>query len=98
MTPSERNSWGRWGEGDELGALNLLDPAAVRAALSIVKTGDVYSLALPIAPKGGPVLGERAPVMHFMSLDGGDYAAGVKLPTNASIADDYVVMPTHTST
>jgi kynurenine formamidase len=98
MTPPGRSNWGRWGENDELGALNLLDATAVLAALSIVKTGDMYSLALPIQPKGGPVLGERAPVLHFMALDGGDYAAGVKLPTNASIADDYVVMPTHTST
>jgi kynurenine formamidase len=33
-----------------------------------------------------------------MSLDGGDFAAGVKLPHDARAADDYIIMPTHTGT
>jgi len=33
-----------------------------------------------------------------MSLDGGDFAAGVKLPHNARAADDYIIMPTHSGT
>jgi hypothetical protein len=92
------SNWGRWGDADEAGAVNLLDPDAVLQALSLVREGRVRSLALPIQPSGAPVLGDRHPVIHLMALDGGDYAAGVTLPTNASIADDYIVMATHTST
>ena len=32
-------NWGRWGEGDERGALNLVTPAKTVEATSLVRTG-----------------------------------------------------------
>jgi kynurenine formamidase len=92
------SNWGRWGDADELGALNLLTSESVLRALSLPRSGEVFSLSIPIQPHGGPVLGDRQPVLHLMALDGGDYAAGTTLAGGASVADDYVVMATHTAT
>jgi kynurenine formamidase/ketosteroid isomerase-like protein len=38
-------NWGRWGSSDELGTLNLINPAAVRAARELVREGVTVSLA-----------------------------------------------------
>ena len=49
-------NWGRWGDADERGTLNLVTPEAVLAATQICRTGKVYSLALPIQQRGRPDL------------------------------------------
>lgn len=49
---NELSNWGRWGENDERGTLNLLTPALVRAAAGLVSKGLVYSLAMPLAAEG----------------------------------------------
>jgi kynurenine formamidase len=41
-------SWGRWGAGDERGALNLLTADRVAAAARLVRSGVVVSLSLPL--------------------------------------------------
>jgi kynurenine formamidase len=41
-------SWGRWGPGDERGALNLLTADRVAAAAGLVRSGTVASLSLPL--------------------------------------------------
>jgi hypothetical protein len=41
-------SWGRWGPHDELGALNELTAARVRAAAQLARSGVVVSLSLPL--------------------------------------------------
>ena len=46
------NNWGRWGDDDELGTLNLLTPDVVRRAAELVRRGQVFSLALPLGPDG----------------------------------------------
>jgi hypothetical protein len=33
------SNWGRWGEDDELGALNHVGPEQIRAAAALVRTG-----------------------------------------------------------
>jgi kynurenine formamidase len=38
--------WGPWGKDDEVGSLNAMSPASVRAALSLVKEGKVYDLGV----------------------------------------------------
>ncbi len=40
----ENNVWGKWGEDDEIGALNEVTPADVVKAASLIKTGKVYDL------------------------------------------------------
>ncbi len=42
----EMSNWGRWGEDDQLGTLNLITPAKRRDAASLVKDGVTVSLAL----------------------------------------------------
>ncbi len=46
------SNWGRWGAEDERGSLNLITPELVRCAAGLVKTGKVYSLAVPLAANG----------------------------------------------
>src|SRR5579864_8418843 len=45
-------NWGRFGPDDERGMLNLLTPEVVHGATRVPKTGEVYSLALPIQRAG----------------------------------------------
>lgn len=44
----ERHAWHAFGEGDQLGTVNLLDAAAVKAAAELVRTGRVVHLSLPL--------------------------------------------------
>ena len=47
-----------WGASDTLGALNHLSPEGVRKAVGLVKTGKVYSLAIPTSADA-PAYGDR---------------------------------------
>ncbi len=42
----ELSNWGRWGDADEAGTLNLITPEKRRRAAASVRTGTVISLAL----------------------------------------------------
>jgi len=42
------SNWGRWGDDDELGTLNLIDAAAVKRGAACVQTGKAFSLAIPL--------------------------------------------------
>lgn len=100
------NNWGRWGEDDQRGALNLLTGDVVRSAMGSVQAGRVLSLSLPI--KGStssnvsstvPHLKGRPLPQHFMSVDGADYEAGVKLPAGGrGLADDALIVSPHGTT
>ncbi|MDI2125230.1 cyclase family protein [Yinghuangia seranimata] len=52
-------NWGRWGEEDERGALNLIEPKGVLAAAHEVRTGQAYALGLPIQREGAPIFEYR---------------------------------------
>ena len=41
----ELSNWGRWGDGDQIGALNLITPAKRRAAAALVTAGVSVSLS-----------------------------------------------------
>lgn len=102
----EPNNWGRWGAGDERGALNLLTPETVVAAAGCVREGRALSLSLPIrgatsspAPTTVPHLRGRPLPQHFMSVDGGDYAAGTRpIGAGLKMADDALVVTPHGTT
>jgi kynurenine formamidase len=94
-----RSNWGRWGADDERGALNLLTPEKVMSALAEARQGRVLSMGMRIQREGVPVDPNRNPSLHLMSLDGGDYAAGVHLKLDdVEVADDYIMMGTGGST
>ena len=51
----EVSNWGRWGDDDERGTLNLLTPAAVVAAAGLVRTGETVTLSLPLDTRPAPI-------------------------------------------
>jgi kynurenine formamidase len=91
MTTAGRN-WGRWGDGDERGAPNLLTPQVVAGAAGLVRSGDVYSLAVPL-DSTTPVPAHRPCPAHYMLRDGGD-RPGARL----DFADDVITLPAHGGT
>ena len=91
------SNWGRWGDEDQRGTLNLIDLDGMRRGFSAVTDGRVIDLAIPIG-RGAPVWPDRAPPMHFMTLDGGDYLAGVRSPGGLQATDDYLVIACHGTT
>ena len=50
---ADLKNWGRWGQADQQGTLNLITPEEIRTAANLVKKGKVYSLAMPL-DAGGP--------------------------------------------
>lgn len=102
----EPNNWGRFGPDDQRGTLNLLTPAVVLDALRSATTGEVLSLAMPIrgatsspAPGTVPHLRGRPLPQHFMSVDGGDYAAGARpIGEGLRVADDALIVTHHGTT
>ncbi|TDD18644.1 cyclase family protein [Nonomuraea diastatica] len=102
----EPNNWGRFGPDDQRGTLNLLTPAVVLEALRSATTGEVLSLAMPIrgatsspAPTTVPHLPGRPLPQHFMSVDGGDYAAGARpIGEGLRVADDALLVTHHGTT
>ncbi|MGW4792893.1 cyclase family protein [Nonomuraea sp. NPDC004297] len=103
---TEPNNWGRFGPDDQRGTLNLLTPAVVLDALRSAVTGEVLSLAMPIrgatsspAPGTVPHLPGRPLPQHFMSVDGGDYAAGARpIGAGLRVADDALIVTHHGTT
>jgi len=96
--PGRIGNWGKWGAEDQLGALNYVAPELVVKAATLVRRGQIYSLALPIRRSGVPLEPSRNPAMHLMKLDGGDYAAGAKPPGGVRAADDYLFISCHGTT
>jgi kynurenine formamidase len=47
----ELHNWGRWGDGDQLGTVNLITPAKRARAQALVRTGRTVSLARDIGPQ-----------------------------------------------
>ncbi|WP_152354275.1 cyclase family protein [Brachybacterium subflavum] len=72
------SNWGRWGEDDQLGTLNLIDDAARARAAAEVRDGTSVSLARPtsptplttgLSPVGTPET-IPAPVMQMVNFNG----------------------------
>jgi kynurenine formamidase len=49
----ELNNWGRWGDADQRGTVNLITPAKRAAAQSLIRTGRTVSLARDLGPQPG---------------------------------------------
>ena len=71
------SNWGRWGEDDQLGTLNLIRPEHVTAAAALVRSGKVISCGLPL-DQAGPQTGGfgRFNPIHLMMRDGNDAITG----------------------
>jgi kynurenine formamidase len=72
------SNWGRWGERDQLGALNLITREKRVAAGALVRSGRTVSCARPLPTEPGA--DNPTPVVHLMTATatehyGGDYLA-----------------------
>jgi kynurenine formamidase len=67
----QRTNWGRWGENDELGAINLINPAKRLEAVACVRSGVSLTLSRPLAKTASP--NDDHPAQHYMQFwyDGG---------------------------
>src|SRR5271163_3666068 len=59
------SNWGRWGEDDQLGALNLITPEVTAAAAATVRTGRTVSCARALDTVSSA--DNPAPVAHHMT-------------------------------
>lgn len=98
----EVRNWGRWGENDRLGTLNLISDSAVAHAASLVRSGRRISCALALQHSDGVQIGQmhgRINPLHSMvkinNADLGD-ADGKGLVPHFS--DDIVTMPLQAAT
>ena len=85
------NNWGRWGEDDERGTLNMITPDVVRRGAACVRAGRAFPLAIPLSvdgPQTGAIPGRTNPVRTMLSVN----EAFTGEPTEVSISDDVVFM------
>ncbi|WP_200809862.1 cyclase family protein [Demequina sp. NBRC 110054] len=93
-------NWGRWGQDDAVGTLNLIDEVARLRAASLVHTGRSVSLSLPF-DMNGPQRGwrRRTNPVHTMLDTGTDAERGNQgFPHGIGGADDVIAMPLQCST
>jgi kynurenine formamidase len=69
---AEVSNWGRWGEDDELGTINLIDAAAVARGVAAVRTGERFPLAIRLdahGPQMGNVPGRTNPLHTMVAIN-----------------------------
>jgi kynurenine formamidase len=81
------SNWGRWGPGDELGTVNLIDRDSVRRGSEAVRSGEAFSLALPVSPDFPQAPGSSRPNARHKMIGLGE-----------TYSDDAVEMALHGST
>lgn len=99
--------WGKWGENDQLGAMNLVGAEQVRAAAALVRDGKVISLTLPYDQNGPQSGGVRQNPQLVTIATGTDSLSGSQTETLATVfgapgdfgySDDMVIMGTQCGT
>lgn len=98
--PSGPHNWGRWGDLDHRGTLNLITPEAILGAARLVTRGEAFSLAIPIDADAPRWSGRRAP-MHYFTMTGSDGIVGLPHSANepgVTFTDDYIDMALQSST
>ena len=71
-------NWGRWGADDQIGTLNHVVPEDIVRAASLIRTGKVFALGIPLdrdGPQNG-LFGGRFNPIHQMLATGTDAIAG----------------------
>jgi kynurenine formamidase len=103
---ARHSNWGRWGDDDERGTMNLIRPEHVVAASRLVTRGVTISMALPY-DDAGPQTGKggRFNPIHLMIRDGADVIAGTSLrdfyggnDRHFRGTDDLIIMPLQSGT
>jgi kynurenine formamidase len=83
--------WGRWGDDDERGALNLLSPERVARAATLVTQGRVVACGRQLAVRSAA--DNPTPAAHYM-LRAGD-VAGQGRPIDLQASADFVSVAFH---
>lgn len=94
----ENSNWGRWGDDDERGALNLITPEAVLAGLQVPTIGKVYHLGLPVQRDGSaPILFYRNKPQRLTSTNPGDRGMFAAFGADPDVGsnEDVVIMDSH---
>lgn len=93
------SNWGRWGDEDERGTLNLITPQRVAEATAAVRRGATFRLSMPIEDDG-PFhqgrMGRFNPIRKMLAYRGD--AANGKYFECVRLAEDMVVMGNHMAT
>jgi kynurenine formamidase len=84
-------NWGRWGDDDEIGTINLITDDVVKAAAAEIQTGKRFALGIPLdeeGPQMGAIPGRDNPKREMIMVDApltGD-------PSDFTTSDDKVTM------
>lgn len=97
LGPDSPKNWGKWGSDDEVGSLNYLTSAEVLRGIASVRSGEVFTLQVPIgSPKAtaDPVWPNRTSAVRTAVMDEGFFARGeVEEPADGHhYADDKIDM------
>jgi len=95
-----RSNWGRWGDDDERGALNLVGPAEVLAGVAACRTGKTYTLGLKVQRKGVPLIDFRPTPERYALFRDTDKDMFAKLGSDGTVGfnEDVLTVPTHNGT
>ncbi len=66
------NNWGRWGDDDEVGTLNLITADVVRRGAACITRGEAFPLAIPLSldgPQTGAVRGRINPLKTMVAIN-----------------------------
>lgn len=87
----ELSNWGRWGNDDQMGAVNLITPARRKDALASVREG--FSVSMARTAEMEKAIDNPRPIVHEMAGRGG--AAGKNPPSDISGASDSLFISYH---
>ena len=101
VASAKLSNWGKWGAADQIGTLNYITPADVVRAASLIRTGKVFALGIPLdrhGPQTG-LFGGRWNPIHTMLATGTDAVAGRQdSSVGLRYADDAINMPVQGAT
>ena len=83
-------TWGRWGDSDQLGALNLLTPERVAAAAGLVRDGATITMSWPMQREA--TANTPQPAEHRMTSESNQDSTGTV------VAKDYIGIHYHGDT
>ena len=92
---AEVRNWGRWGENDRLGTLNLLTDEAVAEGAATIRSGHRIPCAMELSPNGvqlGHIPGRINPLRSMNYIDNPDLGDPNNDGMVPHFSDDHVIM------